>query len=139
MKRIFFSLIFVISAIFSNSLQAEKVYFQTDDVAYAFELDSIVFDSSSRSKFQITVIRKLVNEPETKFYTGEIEKDTISQYHMAFDCSKKTMQILDFMIGDKNNGEIKYKNDKKGKIIKANSDNDLAMLNMVCENAKTIK
>ena len=49
------------------------------------------------------------------------------------------MQILDFMIGDKNNGEVKYKSDKKGEIVKVNSGNDLAMLNLVCENANIIK
>ncbi len=58
---------------------------------------------------------------------------------MAFDCSHKTIQILDFMIGDKNNGELKYKSDKKSEVMKATRDNDLAMLNLVCENAKAIK
>lgn len=52
---------------------------------------------------------------------------------MAFDCSHKTIQILDFMIGDKNNGELKYKSDKKSEVMKATGDNDLAMLNLVCE------
>jgi hypothetical protein len=139
MKKTFFSVIFVTCTIFSNSIQAEEIYFQKDDVAYAFELDSIEFYPSSKSKFEITVVRKLVGEPETKFYTGEFEKDNIAQYHMAFDCSHKTMQILDFMIGDKNNGEVKYKSDKKGEIVKVNSGNDLAMLNLVCENANIIK
>ncbi len=58
---------------------------------------------------------------------------------MAFDCSHKTIQILDLMIGDKNNGELKYKSDKKSEVMKATGDNDLAMLNLVCENAKAIK
>ncbi len=93
----------------------------------------------SKSKFKITATTKQVGVPETKFYTGEFDKDNIVQFHMAFDCSYKTIQILDFMIGDKNNGELKYKSDKKSEVMKATGDNDLAMLNLVCENAKTIK
>ncbi|MGL2974726.1 hypothetical protein [Acinetobacter nosocomialis] len=108
-------------------------------IAYAFELDSIEFYLPSKSKFKITATRKLVGVPETKFYTGDFDKDNIAQFHMAFDCSHKTIQILDFMIGDKNNGELKYKSDKKSEVMKATGDNDLAMLNLVCENAKAIK
>lgn len=139
MKKTTFSLIFATCAAFSNSIQAEEVYFQQEDIAYAFELDSIEFYSPSKSKFKITATTKQVGVPETKFYTGEFDKDNIVQFHMAFDCSHKTIQILDFMIGDKNNGELKHKNDRKGEVMKVTSDNDLAMLNLVCENAKTIK
>lgn len=139
MKKTIFSLIFATCAAFSNSIQAEEVYFQQEDVAYAFELDSIEFYLPSKSKFKITATTKQVGVPETKFYTGEFDKDNIVQFHMAFDCSHKTIKILDFMIGDKNNGELKHKNDRKGEVMKVTSDNDLAMLNLVCENAKTIK
>lgn len=139
MKKTTFSLIFATCTAFSNSIQAEEVYFQQEDIAYAFELDSIEFYLPSKSKFKITATTKQVGVPETKFYTGEFDKDNIVQFHMAFDCSHKTIQILDFMIGDKNNGELKHKNDRKGEVMKVTSDNDLAMLNLVCENAKTIK
>lgn len=139
MKKTIFSLIFAICAAFSNSIQAEEVYYQQEDIAYAFELDSIEFYLPSKSKFKITATRKLVGVPETKFYTGDFDKDNIAQFHMAFDCSHKTIQILDFMIGDKNNGELKYKSDKKSEVMKATGENDLAMLNLVCENAKAIK
>lgn len=139
MKKTTFNLIFATCAAFSNGIQAEEVYFQQEDIAYAFELDSIEFYLPSKSKFKITATTKQVGVPETKFYTGEFDKDNIAQFHMAFDCSHKTIQILDFMIGDKNNGELKHKNDRKGEVMKVTSDNDLAMLNLVCENAKTIK
>jgi len=112
MKKTIFSLIFATCAAFSNSIQAEEVYYQQEDIAYAFELDSIEFYLPSKSKFKITATRKLVGVPETKFYTGDF---------------------------DKNNGELKYKSDKKSEVMKATGDNDLAMLNLVCENAKAIK
>ncbi|AOA57385.1 hypothetical protein [Acinetobacter larvae] len=139
MQKAILGFILAVSVAFSNSIRAEEVYFQYGDIAYAFELDSIEFYPSTQSKFKITAIRKLVGVPETKFYTGKFEEDTIAQYHMAFDCAHQSIQILDFMIGDKNNGAVKYKSDKKGEIIKAHAGHDLAMLNLVCENAKNIK
>ncbi|BBT48239.1 hypothetical protein WP8W18E11_07690 [Acinetobacter baumannii] len=39
MKKTIFSLIFATCAAFSNSIQAEEVYYQQEDIAYAFELE----------------------------------------------------------------------------------------------------
>ncbi len=71
MKKTIFSLIFPICAAFSNSIQAEEVYYQQEDIAYAFELIQSNL-LPSKSKFKITATRKLVGVPETKFYTGDL-------------------------------------------------------------------
>lgn len=127
----------ILSSVFLGSVHAEEVYYQFGDTALAFELDSIVFDLPNKNKFDITATRKVVGQVESKNYTGNFDEDNITQFHMRFDCKNKTMQYLDMMIGDKNNGEVKYKNTKKSPLIQAKTGHDLDMLNLVCGNAIT--
>ena len=135
LKNVISFSVFAVIACF-GTLHAEEVYYQTGDIAYAFELDSIVFKSADKTKFDITAKRQLVGVEIKQEYTGNFDEDNITQYHINFDCKNKTMQILDMMISDKNNGALKYKTNKKGEVIKAQSEN-LNMLNLVCGNVET--
>lgn len=135
LKKIFFASVLLMNSVLICNVQAEEIYVQNGDTALAFELDSIVLDHPpNKSKFQITATRKIVGQVQTKQYTGNFDEDNVTQYHIKFDCKNQTIQFLDIIIGDKNNGELKYKNDKKGQVIHANSEQDLEMLNLVCSN-----
>lgn len=128
---------FILTSVFLSSAHADDVYYQFGDTALAFDLDSIVYDLPNKNKFDITATRKVVGQVETQNYTGNFDEDNITQFHMRFDCKKKTLQFLDIMIGDKNNGEVKYKNTEKGPVIKALQGSDQDILNLVCSNAES--
>lgn len=128
---------FILTSVFLSTAHADEVYYQFGDTALAFDLDSIVYDLPNKNKFDITATRKVVGQVETQNYTGNFDEDNITQFHMRFDCKKKTLQFLDIMIGDKNNGEVKYKNTQKSPLIQALQGNDQDMLNLVCSNAES--